>query len=49
MTNSFQRNKKIPYKCCEIYYKKHWKHIVSVVRKILQTKILVSEELDKID
>ena len=47
--NFFQRKKKIPYKCCEIYYEKHWKHIALVVRKILQTKILVSEELNKID
>ena len=26
-----------------------WKYVVSVVRKILQTKILVAEELNKID
>ena len=28
---------------------KHWEHIVSVVRKALQTNILVLEEDNKID
>ena len=34
-------------KCGGMYYVKQWKHTVSVVRKILQTKILVLEELNK--
>ena len=37
------------WKCCGICYIKQWTPIVSVVRKILQTNTLVSEELNKID
>ena len=40
---------KIPEISVQYTMEKQWKRIVLVVRKILQTKILVSEELKKID
>ena len=40
---------KNPKNAWNMIHKKQWKHIEPVVRKILQTKILVLEELSKID
>ena len=39
---------KNPKNAVEYIIRKHWKRIVSVLRKILRTKILVSQELNKI-
>ena len=40
---------KTPQNGMEYIIKKRWKRIMSVVRKILRTKIQVSEKLNKID
>ena len=42
-------NKKNPENVIEYTIQKQWKLIVSVVRKILRTKTVMSEKLNKID
>ena len=47
--NEMKEEIKNPENVVEYTLEKRWKRIVSVVRKILRTKIQVSEEVNKID
>ena len=47
--NEIKEKFKNPENALECTILKQWKHIVSAVRKILWTKILLSQELNKID